>query len=171
MTTKTETLQQLTEAERTAQEIAQKAAADAEAARQRAEEARQRAEEQRAAANLAYLEKLQSEHAEARNQALERQAETRATFEAIVRGETKGDVFAAYRAWMEARVHVWEVEQALNSMRQIHGRPYQEAKDPTFSFQHDVNDILTKLGYQLQDQAIERIRERRRAFLEGKDVA
>lgn len=164
---KTETLDQITQAEAEAAEAAQKAAAAAEAARLKADRARQRAEQERHVANERYLQRLEAEYSEARDQATTKQGEARQALEDAVRNG--GDIFGSYRAWVTASLAVWELEAALGQQRHYLGRPTREATPPAFDFGRDVGAIVDQYSMELQDEALETIRDRRTAFVSGKE--
>jgi hypothetical protein len=171
MSTKTPTKQPnlaavVHESEQAAQEAAA-AQAKALAAQHRAQEAQRRADEERQLANVAYLQVLEAEYLDTRNTALTVQGEARQALERAVTGG--GDIFSAYSAWVAAGVAVWESDAALSQQRHYLGRPTREATPPAFSFSHDIGAILDQHSMELQEDALERTRERRAAFLSGKE--
>jgi hypothetical protein len=154
------------ESEQAAQEAAA-AQAKALAAQHRAQEAQRRADEERQLANVAYLQVLESEYLDTRNAALTVQGDARSALERAVTGG--GDIFGAYSAWVAAGGAVWESDAALSQQRHYLGRPTREATPPVFRFDIDVAAILDQHSMELQEEALERTRERRAAFLSGKE--
>jgi hypothetical protein len=146
-----------------AQEKASKAA-------QKADAAQAAADRERDAANVRYLGVLEQEHESARTNALDVQAEARAALEAAV---TKGgeDVFTCYRDWVTASLDAWGVDAALSEQRYRLGRPGRDAIAPTFSFSYDIAAIVDHHALVLQEVVIERNRDRRNAFLNGKEAS
>jgi hypothetical protein len=165
--TVTKTLSEITRAETEAEAAAAKAQRAAEIARIAAEAARAKAEQERELANRSYLDKLVAEHPAARESALTAAGEARQDLEHAVRGE--GDVFSSYRRWVESSIAIWEVDSALTQQRHFHGLPTRETTQPAFNFALDVASIVDGIGYELQEQAIERIRERRASYLAGRE--
>ena len=161
----TETLSQITRAEAEAQAAAQKAALAAEAARHKADRARERAEQERAAAYKRYLDKIVQEHPAAREQALTAAGESRAALEQAVR--TDDGVFAAYTSWVEASIHVWELDSELAQIRDFNGVPVRSTDAPVFRFDIDISAIVDQIAYEFQDHAAKRIVDRRRDFVNG----
>jgi len=162
----TETLSQITRAEAEAQAAAQKAALAAEAARHKADRARERAEQERAAAYKRYLDKIVQEHPAAREQALTAAGESRAALEQAVR--TDDGVFAAYTSWVEASIHVWELDSELAQIRDFNGVPVRSTDAPVFRFDIDISAIVDQIAYEFQDNAVQRITDRRVDFVSGK---
>jgi hypothetical protein len=144
------------------------AVAAANAAQARAEEAQRRADAEREHANVAYLDVLEAEHLDARNAALTAQGEARAELERAVRDGA--NVFTAYSAWVTAGVAVWATDAALSQQRGYLGRYTREATPPVFNFAVDIAAIIDQHTAELQDEALERIRERRAAFLSGREA-
>ncbi len=164
--TKTQTLAEITRAEAAAAEAAQKALAASEAARLRADAARERAERERDAANRAYLALLTAEHRDRSAAALEELGESRAALEnAIASG---GNVFRAYSRWAKSRTLVWECDAEINQQRYFLGAAHRETPPPELHFTNDISAILDHLSLELQDEALNRIRERKSAYLQGK---
>ncbi len=163
----TETLNDITRAEAEAQDAAAKALAAAEAARVKADRARQRAEAERARAYKSYLDKIAAEWPAAREAALTVAGECRAALEDAVRNG--GDVFTSYRAWVAARIVVWEIDSELAQIRHHHGVPVRSTDPPVFRFDLDISAIIDAIALELQNDAEQRTRERRAAFLSGKE--
>ncbi len=163
--TKTQTLAEITRAEAAAAEAAQKAQAASEAARERADRARERAEAERDSANRAYLALLTAEYRDRNAAALEELAETRAALEAAV--ASGGNVFRAYSRWAKSRVLVWECDAEINQQRYFLGAAHRETPPPELHFTNDIGAILDHLSLELQDEALNRIRERKAEYLAG----
>ncbi len=162
----TETLSQITKAESDAVDAATKAAHAAEVARQKADAARQRADDERAVANRDYLDLLTQEWPAARQQATEVVADAYEVLDRAIRnGE---DVFVAYRGWVSASIAAWEVDEALGRMRRFHGVNMRETPAPSFAFAIDTGAILDQISLELQDEAVQRIDQRRSSFLAGR---
>ena len=153
------------ESEEAAREAAA-AVARANEAQARAEQARQKAEAEQNAALRAYLDKLTREYPESRQEALTAQADARAALETAIR--EGGDVFGTYRQWIAANIRRWELESALQQIRDFTGQPARETPQPTFNFAQDIAAIVDRQAMELQDEVIERIRTRRANFLAGK---
>ncbi len=137
-------------------------------ATQRADVAQVAADRERDLANIRYLTLLESEHEAARVAVLTTQAEARSALEAAVT-EGEGDVFTCYRDWVTASLDAWGVDAALSGQRYYLGRPARDAIVPTFSFNHDIATIVDNHAYAIQEIVIERNRDRRNAFLNGKE--
>ncbi len=163
--TKTQTLAEITKAETDARDAAAKATAEAEAARLRADKARERAEAERDSANRAYLALLTAEYRDRNAAALEELAETRAALEAAV--ASGGNIFRSYLRWAQARISLWEVDVELNQMRYQLGVAHREQPPPEINFVTDIGGIFDRLGLELTDAALDRIRERKSAYLKG----
>ncbi len=166
MTTATQTLADITKAESDAIDVAAKAASAAEAARAKADLARQRAEDERARANKSYMDLVAEEWPEARQQAVSTVADAYQELDQAVRNG--GDVFAAYRGWVGASIKAWELDEALARMRRFHGLPTRDVATPVFSFNLDVGAIIDRIGLEFQDEAVQRIDQRRADFLAGR---
>jgi len=164
----TETLDQITRAEADAQDAAAKAQQAAEAARAKADRARQRADEERAAAYQRFLDVVAKEAPERRSTALTEAGERRAALESAVRGDGDAGVLQTYAAWVDASIRVWEVDSELTQIRNHHGLPVRSADPPVFRFDIDISAIIDTIALELQDQAVQRIRERREAFVNGR---
>ncbi len=137
-------------------------------ATQKADAARVEADKERDAANVRYLAVLEQDYEAARTTALDVQAEARAALEtAVTKGE--GDVFQCYACWVTASLDAWGVDAALSGQRYYLGRPARDAIVPTFSFNHDIATIVDNHAYALQEVVIERNRDRRNAYLNGKE--
>lgn len=165
----TETLEAITRAEQQAAEAAAKAQRDAEAAKAKADQARERAERERAQANRAYLDLLAAEWPDACQQAMTTVGETRAALEAVVR--QGGDLIPAYVAWMTAVIHAWEVTEAVDRVRRFHGQSMRYQGEPVFDFGSDIGAIVNQLALELQQDAIDRIEQRRANYLAGREAA
>jgi hypothetical protein len=163
--TKTQTLAEITKAETDARDAAAVATAEAEAAKLRADKARERAEAERDSANRAYLQHLQAEHPGRHNDAMERLGKARAALEAAV--ASGADVFRAYRGWTKARMLVWEVDQELQAQRYQLGVAHREQPPPGINFVTDIGGIFDRLGLELTDAALDRIRDRKASYLKG----
>jgi len=150
-------------------EEAAKAAAAAQAkARElaaKADAARQRAEEERATASRAYLELLAAEWPDARQDATTKVGAARAALEAAVRED--GDVIPAYLAWMTASIRVWEVTEGLDRMRRFHGQNMRYQPEPAFDFGSDIAAIVNQIALEVQQDAIDRLEQRRATYLRG----
>ena len=163
----TETLSQITKAEQDAANAAAKAFAAAEAAKARADAARLRAEQERERANKSYLDLLTEEWPDARQQATEVVADA---YEVLDRSIRNGeDVFVAYRGWVSASIAAWELDEGLGRMRRFHGVNMRETPAPSFAFGIDIGAILDQVSLELQDEAVQRIDQRRASFLSGKE--
>ena len=150
-------------------EEAAKAAASAQAtARElaaKADAARQRAEEERATASRAYLELIAAEWPDARQEATANVGETRVALETVVR--EGGDVIPAYFTWARASIHAWEVTEAVDRMRRFHGQNMRYQAEPAFDFGSDIGAIVNQIALELQQEAIDRIEQRRATYLRG----
>jgi vacuolar-type H+-ATPase subunit H len=162
----TETLNDITRAEAEAQDAAAKATAAAQLAQAKADAARERAERERAAAYREFLDVVAREAPEKRSQALTVAGECRAALEDAVRNG--GDVFTSYRAWVAARIVVWEVDSGLAQIRHHHGVPVRSTDPPVFRFDLDISAIVDTIALELQDDAERRITDRRTRFVNGK---
>jgi len=139
-------------------------------ATQRADAARVEADKERDAANVRYLAVLEQDHEAARTTALDAQASARTALEtAVTKGE--GDVFQCYACWVTASLDAWGVDAALSGQRYYLGRPARDATAPTFSFSYDIAAIVDNHAYTIQEAVIERNRDRRNAFLNGKEAS
>jgi len=161
----TETLSDITRVETEAQTAAATAIAVAEQARVKADLARQRADAQRAVAYQAYLDKLVAEHPAARSTALSAAGESRAALEQAVR--TDDGVFAAYIQWVADSIRVWELDSELAQIRDHHGVPVLSTDPPIFRFDVDISVIIDGIAAGFQDDALRRIVDRRREFVNG----
>jgi hypothetical protein len=157
------------ESEAAAKEAAD-AVAKAQAATTAAEAARLAVEREQQAANQRYLQLLESEYPAARETALNVQVAARAALEDAVAGEADANVFSAYRAWVSASVDTWATDAALQAMRYQLGKPTRETNPPAFNFSGDIAAIIDHLSLIAQDDALERVRTRRAAFLSGKEA-
>lgn len=166
MTTATQTLADITKAESDAIDVAAKAASAAEAARAKADLARQRAEDERARANKSYMDLLNQEWPDARQQATEVVGDAYQALDRAVRGD--GDLVASYIGWVDASIRAWEIDEGLGRMRRFHGVNMRETPAPTFAFGIDIAAILDQVSLEAQDAAIERIDQRRASYLAGK---
>jgi vacuolar-type H+-ATPase subunit H len=162
----TETLEAITRAEAEAQDAAAKATAAAQIAQAKADAARERAERERAAAYREFLDVVAREAPEKRSQALTVAGECRAALEDAVRNG--GDVFTSYRAWVEARIVVWEIDSELAQIRHHHGVPVRSTDPPVFRFDTDISAIIDTIALELQDDAVQRITDRRTRFVNGR---
>lgn len=131
----------------------------------KADAARQRAEAERATASRAYMELLAAEWPDARQEATAKVGETRAALEAAVRED--GDVIPAYVAWMAASIQAWEVTEAGDRMRRFHGLNMRYQAEPAFDFGSDIGAIVNQIALELQQDAIDRIEQRRATYLRG----
>ncbi len=161
----TETLEAITKAEAEAQDAAAKATAAAQIAQAKADAARERAERERAAAYREFLDVVAREAPEKRSQALTVAGECRAALEDAVRNG--GDVFTSYRAWVAARIVVWEIDSELAQIRHHHGVPVRSTDPPVFRFDLDISAIIDTIALELQDDAMSRIVSRRTNFVNG----
>jgi multidrug efflux pump subunit AcrA (membrane-fusion protein) len=159
------TLNEITRAETEAQAAATKAAHAAEVARAKADLARQRADDERARAYKGFLDKIVAEHPAAREQALTAAGESRAALEAAVR--TDDGVFTAYVAWVADSIHVWKLDSELAQIRDHHGIPVRATDPPAFRFDVDVSMIVDGIAAEFQDDALQRIVDRRVSFVNG----
>ena len=150
-------------------EEAAKAAASAQAtARElaaKADVARQRAEEEQQQANHAYMELIAAEWPDARKQAMANVGETRVALEAAVRED--GDVIPSYLAWVTASIQAWEVTEAVDRMRRFHGQNMRYQAEPVFDFGSDIGAIVNQIALEYQQEAIDRIEQRRATYLRG----
>ena len=162
----TENLNDITREEKDAVAAAQKAAEATEEARRRVDVARERAEQERAVANREYMALLDQEWPDARQQATEAVADAHNDLDLAVRNG--GDIFGAYRGWVDASIRSWEIDEGLARMRRFHGVSMRESPAPVFNFGLDVGSILDQVSLEAQDQAIERIDQRRADFLAGR---
>ncbi len=162
----TETLEAITKAEAEAQDAAAKAQQAAEAARVKADRARQRAEAERARAYKSYLDKIAAEWPAARESAITAVGDSRAALEQAVR--SGDDVFGAYLRWVEASVRAWEVDSDLAQIRHHHGVPVRSTDPPVFRFDLDISAIVDQIALELQDDAVQRITDRRTRFVNGR---
>jgi hypothetical protein len=151
-------------------EAAAEAAAAAQAkaleAQTRADQARERADEERAAAYRSFLDVVVKEAPERRSAALTKAGECRAALEDAVRNG--GDVFTSYRAWVEARIVIWEIDSELAQIRHHHGHSVRSTDPPVFRFDIDISVIIDQIAAELQDDAVRRITDRRTAFVNGR---
>lgn len=166
---KPQTLDQITRAEAEAQAVAVKAQRAAEEAQAKADRARQRAEEERARAYEGYLDKISSEWPLARATALTTAGEARQKLEHAVRGDG-GDVFSTYLAWVAASVAVWECDSELAQIRNHHGLAARSTDPPAFNFAIDIGAVVDQIGFELHDDAVQRITDRRTAFVSGRQA-
>jgi len=162
----TENLNDITREEKDAVAAAQKAAEAAEEARRRVDVARERAEQERAVANREYMALLDQEWPEARQQAVTTVADAHQALDQAVRGG--GDVFDAYIRWVGASVRLWELDEALARMRRFHGASTRDVPAPAFNFNLDVGVIIDQLSLEAQDEAVQRIDDRRAEYLAGR---
>jgi len=151
----------------------EKALAEAIAAQEKATKATQRADAAQAAADaqrvVAYqdfLDVLTKEYPSSREQALSTAGESRAALEPAVR--TDDGVFAAYTAWVEASIHVWELDSELAQIRDFNGVPVRSTDAPVFNFGIDIGAIVDQIAYEFQDHAAQRITDRRTNFVNGR---
>ena len=165
----TETLSQITIAEQDAANAALRALAAAEAAKARADAARQRAEQERERANKSYMDLLAQDHPEARQQAVTTVGEAYQALDRSVRGD--GDLVASYIGWVDASVRAWELDEALSRMRRFHDVNMRETPAPSFNFGIDIGVIIDVVSLELQDEAVDRIDQRRQKFLSGKEAS
>jgi len=146
---------------------AAKAQAKALAAQQRATAAQAVADKERDVANHRFLAVLEQEHESARTTALDIQAGARVALEnAVTEGD--GDVFRCYAGWVTASLDVWGVDALLSGQRQYLARPGRDVIAPQFNFGYDIAAIVDHHALTLQEVVIERNRDRRNAFLNGK---
>ncbi len=164
--TATQTLADATRTEQAAAAAATKALAAAEDAKARADAARRQAEDARAVGYKRYLELLTSEYPAARAQTLTAAGEARAALERAVRGDD--GVFAAYFRWVEASVQSWAVDSELAQIRDHHGVPVRSTDAPVFRFDVDISMIVDGIAAGFQDDALQRITERRVSYVNGK---
>ncbi len=152
-----------------ASEEAAKAAAAAQSTARalatKADAARQRADEEQQQANGAYLDLLQSEYPDARTAATTAAGEARAALETAVR--QGGDIVPAYLAWVTASIQAWEVSEAVDRMRRFHGQNMHYQSEPAFDFGSDIGAIVNQIALELQQEAIDRIEQRRATYLRG----
>jgi len=148
------------------------AAAEAAAAQAKARElatkadvARQRAEAEREAAARRHLDTLQAQYPDARAAATTAVGDAREALEEAVRDG--GDIFKSYRSWADAMVRAWEIESEVQQARHYLGVAARSTEPPRFDFGHDIAAIIDRHTLELQDAALERIRERRASFLNG----
>lgn len=150
-------------------EEAAKAAAAAQAtARElaaKADAARQRADEEQKQANRAYMELIAAEWPDARQEATVNVGEARVALEAAVRED--GDVIPSYLAWVTASIQAWEVTEAVDRMRRFHGQNMRYQAEPAFDFGSDIGAIVNQIALELQQDAIDRIEQRRATYLRG----
>jgi hypothetical protein len=161
----TETLNDITRAFAAAQDAAAKALAAADAARVKADHARERAEAERARAYKSYLDKIAAEWPAAREAATTAVGESHAALEQAVR--SGDDVFRAYLQWVTAMVQAWEVDSELAQIRHHHGMPVRSTDPPVFRFDTDISAIIEQLAGEIQDDAVQRITDRRSAYVNG----
>ena len=135
-------------------------------ATQKADAARVEADAQRAVAYQDFLDVLTKEYPSSREQALSTAGESRAALEPAVR--TDDGVFAAYTAWVEASIHVWELDSELAQIRDFNGVPVRSTDAPTFRFDIDISAIVDQIAYEFQDSAVQRITDRRTNFVNGR---
>jgi len=166
--TKPTSLAEITREEQAAAAAAQKAAEAASEAKARADRAREHADRERESANRDYLGLLAEEWPEARQQATEALGEAHQDLDAAVRGDSDSGVFHAYRAWISASIAAWEIDEGLARMRRFHGISARETPPPTFSFAHDFAALIDQAALELQDEAVERIDQRRAEYLAGR---
>jgi acyl-CoA reductase-like NAD-dependent aldehyde dehydrogenase len=164
--TTTETLNEITRAEAEAEAAAAKAQAAAEAARVKADHARERAEVERARAYKSYLDLLTKEYPEARAAAMTEVGESHAALEQAVRDG--GDIFGTYLKWVSARVQAWEVDSELAQIRHHHGVSVRSTDPPVFRFDIDLSAIIDQIAGEFQDDAVQRITDRRSAYVNGR---
>jgi len=152
-------------------EAAAKAAADAQARARdlslKADQARQRAEEEQKQANRAFLDLLQSEYPDARTAATTAAGEARVGLEGSVRGGDDANVIPAYLAWVAASIQAWETTEAVDRMRRFHGQNMRYQAEPAFDFGSDIGAIVNQIALGLQQDAIDRIEQRRATYLRG----
>ncbi len=152
-----------------ASEAAAKAAAAAQATAQalaaKADQARQRAEQEQQRANRQYLDLLNREYPDARTAATTAAGEARAALEAAVRAG--GAVIPAYFTWVTASIQAWEVSEAVDRMRRFHGQNMHYQSEPAFDFGPDIGAIVNQIALEVQQDAIDRIEQRRAAYLRG----
>ena len=166
MTTANQTLEQITKAEQDAVDAASKALAAAETAKARADQARQRAEDARAVAYRDYLDLVTTEAPEKRTAALTNAGDCQVALVAAVRDGT--GVFSRYLEWVDASIHVWAVDSELTQIRDFHGQHVRSMDPPAFDFARDVATIVDGIAFDLQDHAVQSIRARREAFVNGR---
>ncbi len=168
MTTSTMTLADVTRAESDAVDAATKALAAAEQAKAKADAARVEADRERQDANHRYLDLLVDEHESARTVAVTALGEARESLTVAVKDG--GDVFGNYISYVKANVAVWQLEAALSEQRSYLGKPTRETTPPSFSFVHDVAEIIDNVAHDAMDSAIQANRDRKASYLSGKDV-
>jgi hypothetical protein len=165
-TTMTRTLAKTVQEATAAEDAARKAAAAAEGARRKADAAKAAADEERARAYQTYLDKLVAEHPAARDQATTAVGEARAALERAVRGDD--GVFRAYFDWVSASVQAWEVDSELSQIRDHHGVPVRSTDAPVFRFDVDIAQIVDGIAAGFQDDALQRIVDRRVSYVNGR---
>jgi multidrug efflux pump subunit AcrA (membrane-fusion protein) len=163
--TATTPLSLITKAESDAVAAAARAQKAAEIAQAKADAARQKAEQERAARMIAYADKLGEEWSESHTAATTTAGAARAALETAV--ADGGDIFLAYRAVLRTRTHVFEIDSELAQIRGLLGRPARETPPPSNDFASDLGDIFNRLGMELQDDALQRIVQRRADFING----
>ena len=168
MSTATQILADVTKAEQDASDAASKAVAAAEQAKAKADAARSKAEQERQDANHRYLDLLVAEYESARTVAVTNLGEARESLTVAVKDG--GDVFANYISYVKANVAVWQIESALAEQRSYLGKPTRETTPPSFSFVHDVAEIIDNVAYDAMDSAIQANRDRKANYLAGREV-
>jgi predicted transcriptional regulator len=112
------------------------------------------------------MDLLTDEWPDARQQAVTTVADAYQSLDQAVRnGE---DVFVANRGWVDASIRAWEIDEGLGRMRRFHGVNMRETPAPTFAFGVDVAVILDQVSLELQDEAVQRIDQRRAEYLAGR---
>lgn len=153
------------------QAAAEAAAAQARAiaAQAKADRAKEEAEQQRHAALERHVRHLEVQYPTARDQATLAIGEARSALEDAVRTGT--DVFGPYRQWTDAQVTLWALERALADAKGLAGRSFREPSEPAFNFAANIGGAVDQASHEAMDQALERIREARAAFLAGRESA
>jgi len=149
-----------------AEDVARKAAQAAEQAKARADAAKAAADEERVVAYKALLDLVTTEAPGKRTAALTKAGDCQVALVAAVRDGT--GVFSRYLEWVDASIHVWAVDSELTQIRDFHGQHVRSVDPPAFDFARDVATIVDGIAFELQDHAVQRIRERREAFVNGR---
>ncbi len=90
-----------------------------------------------------------------------------AALEDAVRADGDAGVFQAYLRWVDASVLAWEVDAELGQIRHHHGVPVRSTDPPVFRFDLDISAIIDQIALELQDDAVQRITDRRTRFVNG----
>lgn len=161
----TTNLAQMTRAEAEAARAAEKAQAAAAEAQRKAAEAKQRADEERQAANLSYLAQLDRETPAQLKKARAAASDALAAFDKAVVED--GNVFSAYRAYIDEAVNLWKLQKALADQRAFFGKPAQMPQQPGFSFVNDITHSFGRYAVSRISEAEQAAKEERQLFLAG----